>query len=142
MRIARVMLGFFAVGFLAASFERAAGLGHIDRVQHGTSQVGSAAAPRETSAPASAHGVRVAAAAIGEVGHSLPPDPVARPRLWSLDAPAARQAVAAALAAAAEAVGYQSLGLEKDSRYFDLAQEAIPRLAAYKRESGQALLAR
>ncbi|MGO8764030.1 MAG: DNA methyltransferase [Limisphaerales bacterium] len=32
--------------------------------------------------------------------------------------------------AAAEAVGYESIGLELDARYFQLAQRAIPRLAA------------
>ena len=34
--------------------------------------------------------------------------------------------------AAAEAVGYASIGLEKDERYFALACEAIPRLAQYR----------
>jgi site-specific DNA-methyltransferase (adenine-specific) len=34
--------------------------------------------------------------------------------------------------AAAEAVGYQSVGIEKDSRYFSLATNAIPKLAAFK----------
>ena len=34
--------------------------------------------------------------------------------------------------AAAEAVGYTSIGLEKDERYFALASEAIPRLAQYR----------
>jgi len=34
--------------------------------------------------------------------------------------------------AAAEAVGYQSIGIEKDSRYFELACKAIPKLAAFK----------
>jgi site-specific DNA-methyltransferase (adenine-specific) len=34
--------------------------------------------------------------------------------------------------AAAEAVGYQSVGIEKDSRYFNLATAAIPKLAAFK----------
>lgn len=34
--------------------------------------------------------------------------------------------------AAAEAVGYQSVGIEKDSRYYDLATAAIPKLAAFK----------
>ncbi len=34
--------------------------------------------------------------------------------------------------AAAEAVGYESLGLEKDPRYFDLARTAIPKLTAFK----------
>jgi DNA modification methylase len=32
--------------------------------------------------------------------------------------------------AAAEAVGYQSIGVERDRNYFDLAADAIPRLAA------------
>ena len=34
--------------------------------------------------------------------------------------------------AAAEAVGYESVGVEKDSQYFDLASRAIPKLAAFK----------
>ena len=34
--------------------------------------------------------------------------------------------------AAAEAVGYASIGVEKDERYFAIAQEAIPRLAEYQ----------
>ena len=34
--------------------------------------------------------------------------------------------------AAAEAVGYQSIGIEKDSRYFDLAVTAIPKLVIFK----------
>ncbi len=34
--------------------------------------------------------------------------------------------------AAAEAVGYQSVGIEKDSRYFNLATASIPKLAAFK----------
>ena len=34
--------------------------------------------------------------------------------------------------AAAEAVGYTSLGIEKDPKYFELAVKAIPRLVAYK----------
>jgi site-specific DNA-methyltransferase (adenine-specific) len=34
--------------------------------------------------------------------------------------------------AAAEAVGYESVGVEKDSQYFDLASKAIPKLAAFK----------
>ena len=32
--------------------------------------------------------------------------------------------------AAAEAVGYESVGIEKDPRYFDVACSALPRLAA------------
>jgi hypothetical protein len=31
--------------------------------------------------------------------------------------------------AAAEAIGYQSIGVEKDDHYFDMAREAIPKLA-------------
>jgi site-specific DNA-methyltransferase (adenine-specific) len=34
--------------------------------------------------------------------------------------------------AAAEAVGYMSIGIEKDPYFYDLAWQAIPRLAAYK----------
>jgi site-specific DNA-methyltransferase (adenine-specific) len=34
--------------------------------------------------------------------------------------------------AAAEASGYQSLGLENDSRYYEIATQAIPKLAAFK----------
>jgi DNA modification methylase len=38
--------------------------------------------------------------------------------------------------AAAEFVGYASIGVEKDPRYFKLAQSAIPRLARYKNGAG------
>ena len=34
--------------------------------------------------------------------------------------------------AAAEAVGYQSVGVEKDAEYFDMARRAIPRLIGFK----------
>jgi len=34
--------------------------------------------------------------------------------------------------AAAEAVGYQSIGIEKDSRYFNIATTAIPKLVVFK----------
>lgn len=34
--------------------------------------------------------------------------------------------------AAADAVGYRSIGVERDARYFDLARDAIPRLARYR----------
>jgi DNA modification methylase len=34
--------------------------------------------------------------------------------------------------AAAEAIGYESLGLENDSRYYEIATKAIPKLAAFK----------
>jgi len=36
--------------------------------------------------------------------------------------------------AAAEAVGYQSIGIEKDSRYFNLATAAIPKFTALRRQ--------
>jgi site-specific DNA-methyltransferase (adenine-specific) len=34
--------------------------------------------------------------------------------------------------AAADAVGYPSIGIEKDTHYFEIAKSAIPKLAAYK----------
>lgn len=34
--------------------------------------------------------------------------------------------------AAAEAIGYESVGIEKDSRYFEVATSAIPKLVAFK----------
>jgi site-specific DNA-methyltransferase (adenine-specific) len=34
--------------------------------------------------------------------------------------------------AAAEAVGYESVGVEKDAYFFDLARKAVPKLAAHK----------
>jgi site-specific DNA-methyltransferase (adenine-specific) len=37
--------------------------------------------------------------------------------------------------AAAEAVGYASIGVEKDEHYFKMACEAIPKLASYRSES-------
>ena len=36
--------------------------------------------------------------------------------------------------AAAEAVGYRSIGIESDGRYYDMARRAIPRLAIHQRE--------
>lgn len=36
--------------------------------------------------------------------------------------------------AAAETVGYRSIGVERDPRYFELARKAIPRLARYRRD--------
>lgn len=38
---------------------------------------------------------------------------------------------AASTLAAAEAVGYQSLGIEKDDQYFDMAREAAPKLSRF-----------
>ena len=34
--------------------------------------------------------------------------------------------------AAAEAVGYRSIGIEKDSHYFEMAREAIPKLIRFQ----------
>lgn len=34
--------------------------------------------------------------------------------------------------AAAEAVGYASIGIEKDPQYFELARKALPKLSAFK----------
>jgi site-specific DNA-methyltransferase (adenine-specific) len=33
--------------------------------------------------------------------------------------------------AAAEAIGYQSIGVEKDDHYFEMACEAVPKLARF-----------
>ncbi len=41
--------------------------------------------------------------------------------------------------AAAEAVGYESIGIEKDAAYFDVACSAIPRLAVYKNGANYSL---
>lgn len=41
--------------------------------------------------------------------------------------------------AAAEAVGYQSIGIEKDSHFFSMAKRAIPKLAAFKNGSSYTL---
>jgi site-specific DNA-methyltransferase (adenine-specific) len=42
---------------------------------------------------------------------------------------------AASTLAAAEAVGYESIGVERDPAYFELAQQAVPRLAALRVDS-------
>ncbi len=39
--------------------------------------------------------------------------------------------------AAAEAVGYESVGVEKDELYFDMARDAIPKLARFSPRNGQ-----
>ena len=41
--------------------------------------------------------------------------------------------------AAAEAVGYESIGIEKDPHYFELAVKAIPKLVAFKNNANQTL---
>ena len=43
---------------------------------------------------------------------------------------------AASTLAAAEAVGYRSIGIERDAAYFDMARDALPRLAALRCEGG------
>ena len=42
--------------------------------------------------------------------------------------------------AAAEAVAYRSVGIEKDKLYFDMAKEAIPKLTNYSPTNGQSRL--
>lgn len=44
--------------------------------------------------------------------------------------------------AAAEAMGYRSIGIEKDPHYFDIAACAIPKLAEFKNGGGDYLFAR
>jgi site-specific DNA-methyltransferase (adenine-specific) len=39
--------------------------------------------------------------------------------------------------AAAEAVGYESVGIEKDVEYFQIATSAVPKLAALRINSDQ-----
>jgi site-specific DNA-methyltransferase (adenine-specific) len=41
--------------------------------------------------------------------------------------------------AAAESVGYESIGIEKDPHYFEMAKKALPRLAAFKNGSNHLL---
>lgn len=41
--------------------------------------------------------------------------------------------------AAAEAIGYESIGVEKDAVYFDIARSAIPKLATYKNGASYSL---
>lgn len=41
--------------------------------------------------------------------------------------------------AAAESIGYESVGIEKDSHFFTLAKRAIPKLAAYKNGTAYSL---
>lgn len=41
--------------------------------------------------------------------------------------------------AAAEAVGYHSVGIEKDSRYFELAKSSIPKLSQYRNGENHSL---
>jgi len=43
---------------------------------------------------------------------------------------------AASTLAAAEAIGYTSIGIEKDRRYFEMAKRALPKLAVFKNMNG------
>ena len=45
--------------------------------------------------------------------------------------------VSLSLTGSAEALGYQSIGLENDPEYFSMACNAIPRLAQFKPPSGR-----
>ena len=54
-----------------------------------------------------------------------------RSRCPTAAAAAAAAAKTAETSAAAEAVGYRSIGVEKDEVNFDMAANAIPKLAAY-----------
>lgn len=46
---------------------------------------------------------------------------------------------AASTLAAAEAVGYASIGVEKDRRYFEMAKRALPKLASFRNTNGYSL---
>jgi murein DD-endopeptidase MepM/ murein hydrolase activator NlpD len=89
MRIAKVALAFFSIGFLAGSFERAAGLGHADG---GLTQQSRAVQERQVNA-AVARGTMIVMASFASFGSGLPEDLFASP-LNSVDVP---DAVAAAL---------------------------------------------
>ena len=85
MRITKVALAFFSIGFLAGSFERAAGLADAERSKPGYD--------REANAAVRDRGTQVVVAAIGYAGSGLPDELLARP----LVQPAVPDAVAAAL---------------------------------------------
>jgi murein DD-endopeptidase MepM/ murein hydrolase activator NlpD len=89
MRIAKVALAFFSIGFLAGSFERAAGLGHANG---GFTQQSRAVQERQVGA-AVARGTMTVMASFAPFGGGLPEDLFARP----LNPPGAPDAVAAAL---------------------------------------------
>jgi site-specific DNA-methyltransferase (adenine-specific) len=46
---------------------------------------------------------------------------------------------AASTLAAAKAVGYASIGVEKDRRYFEMGKRALPKLASFKNVNGYAV---
>src|SRR5262245_13679080 len=63
MRITRVAFAFFAIGFLAGSFERAAGLGDPERPQLMTDRYVDAAVARAT---------KLVLASVGPIGTNVP----------------------------------------------------------------------
>jgi murein DD-endopeptidase MepM/ murein hydrolase activator NlpD len=63
MRITRVIFAFFAIGFLAGSFERAAGLGDPERPKRMTDRYVDAAVARST---------KLVLASVGPIGSNLP----------------------------------------------------------------------
>ena len=89
MRIAKVALAFFSTGFLAGSFERAAGLGHANG---GYTQQSRAVQERQVDA-AVARGTMVVMASFASFGGGLPEELFASP----LNPPDVPDAVAAAL---------------------------------------------
>lgn len=86
MRIAKVALAFFSIGFLAGSFERAAGLADPERSRPGYDRnaIAAAAIMRST---------KFAMASFGPIGSGLPDELIARP----LNPPGVPDAVAAAI---------------------------------------------
>ena len=89
MRIAKVALAFFSTGFLAGSFERAAGLGHANG---GFTPQSRAVQERQVDA-AVTRGTMTVMASFAPFGGGLPEDLFARP----LNPPDVPEAVAAAL---------------------------------------------
>ena len=47
---------------------------------------------------------------------------------------------AASTLAAAEVSGYQSIGIEKDIKYFEMARRALPKLVAFKNGNDHSLI--
>ena len=89
MRIAKVALAFFSIGFLAGSFERAAGLGHANG---GFTPQSRAVQERQVDA-AVTRGTMIVMASFASFGGGLPQELFASP----LNPPGVPEAVAAAL---------------------------------------------
>ena len=77
MRITKVAFAFFSIGFLAGSFERAAGLADPERGRRMTERLVDTTVVRST---------KVALASFGSVGSGLPYELVNRPvaRCWPI----------------------------------------------------------